>query len=219
MRTNSYYSGRYTETSKDYQCGTLETDVARGALSLDSAYVVSPAIALRIAESPAGPNKCHDVDGFILCSANTNFGLGPAITGREERLKFALQNADFEDGGISPWLVYGRVDVKISTNNVHSGKFSLAEESGSGSVYQDVTGLEVGATYRRFSDLFLLPSKVTAPAQLAISDTAGAVPAFSPLLKGQQAWQFFSQSVRAIAPGTIRIPAISLPRHRNYLLG
>ena len=46
-------------------------------LSPDSAYVVSPAVAWIIAAGPTGPNACHTLDGFILCSTKTDFGLGP----------------------------------------------------------------------------------------------------------------------------------------------
>ena len=46
-------------------------------LSPDTAYVVSPSIARMIAAGPTGPHTCHTLDGFILCSTKTDFGLGP----------------------------------------------------------------------------------------------------------------------------------------------
>src|SRR6185437_8446940 len=144
MRTNSYYSARYTETSKGYQCRVLEADLARGSLSPDSVYVVSPAIAALVAESPVGPDRCHDADGFILCAANTDFGLGPALTGRRERLKFAIRNADFENGDLSSWTLFQDVRARVTSARAHGGSHSLAESDGTGSVYQDVTGLEGG---------------------------------------------------------------------------
>ncbi len=62
----------------------------------------------------------------------------PAV---ESAQAIIIPNGGFEDGALAPWLVYGKLDVvKTGTNSVHSGKFSLVEESGSGSAYQDVTG-------------------------------------------------------------------------------
>ena len=44
-----------------------------------AAYVVTPAIAAQIAQGPTGEGKCHDLDGFILCSPKTDFGLSPKL--------------------------------------------------------------------------------------------------------------------------------------------
>ena len=77
MRTNSYYAARYSPASLDFHCDQAVKDLMREPLSPDSAYVVSPAIAWIIAAGPTGPTACHTLDGFILCSAKTDFGLGP----------------------------------------------------------------------------------------------------------------------------------------------
>jgi hypothetical protein len=77
MRTNSYYAARYSSASLDFHCDQAVKDLMREPLSSDSAYVVSPSLASIIAAGPTGPNACHTLDGFILCSAKTDFGLGP----------------------------------------------------------------------------------------------------------------------------------------------
>jgi len=78
MRTNSYYAGRYSEASLDFHCDGAVKDLLQKPLSPDSVYVVTPAIAGMIEAGPSGPNVCHPLDGFILCSSRTDFGLEPA---------------------------------------------------------------------------------------------------------------------------------------------
>jgi hypothetical protein len=77
MRTNSYYAARYSAASIDYHCNHAVRDLLEKPLSPDSAYVVSPAVARTIAAGPTGPSACHTLDGFIVCSTKTDFGLGP----------------------------------------------------------------------------------------------------------------------------------------------
>jgi hypothetical protein len=77
MRTNSYYAARYSDASLAFHCDQAVGDLMRKPLSPDSVYVVSPSIAWIIVDGPTGPSACHTLDGFILCSAKTDFGLGP----------------------------------------------------------------------------------------------------------------------------------------------
>jgi hypothetical protein len=77
MRTNSYYAARHSAASLAFHCDQAVKDLIHNPLSPDSAYVVSPAIARIIAEGPTGPHACHPLDGFIVCSTKTDFGLGP----------------------------------------------------------------------------------------------------------------------------------------------
>ncbi len=77
MRTNSYYSARYTKVNFDFHCKQAIAALAQQPLSPDTAYVVTPSLAAVIAQGPTGPGKCHEVDGFVLCSAKTDFGLSP----------------------------------------------------------------------------------------------------------------------------------------------
>jgi len=72
MRTNSYYTARYTAEALDYHCKRSLNDLATKPLSPDSAYVVTPAVAAEIAKGPTGPGKCYKVDEYILCSPRTD---------------------------------------------------------------------------------------------------------------------------------------------------
>ena len=79
MRTNSYYTARYTGKALEIHCDRLAVEWPNLPLSPDTAYVVTPAIAAQIAKGPTGEGKCHDLDGFILCSPKTDFGLSPRL--------------------------------------------------------------------------------------------------------------------------------------------
>ena len=76
MRTNSYYAGRYPQLSRDVDCKQAIAALSEQPLSPDSAYVVTPKLAEVIAKGPTGPGKCHEVDGFVLCSTRIDFSGG-----------------------------------------------------------------------------------------------------------------------------------------------
>jgi hypothetical protein len=77
MSINSYYTARYTGKALETHCKVLAAELPKQPLAPDTAYVVSPAIAAQIESGPTGPGKCHGLDGFILCSPQTDFGLPP----------------------------------------------------------------------------------------------------------------------------------------------
>ncbi len=77
---NSYYTARYTGNALELHCNRLAFELPRQPLSPDTAYVVTPAIADLIEKQPTGQGKCHDLDGFILCSPKTDFGLDARST-------------------------------------------------------------------------------------------------------------------------------------------
>ena len=77
MRTNNYYAARYPPASFAFHCDQVVKDLIQKPLSPDSADVVSPSVAWIIASCPNSPSAGHTLHGFILCSAKTNFGLGP----------------------------------------------------------------------------------------------------------------------------------------------
>jgi hypothetical protein len=77
MRINSYYAARYSAPSLAFHCDQAVKDLMNKPLSPDSVYVVSPMLARTISAGPTGPNACHILDGFIVCSTKTDFGLGP----------------------------------------------------------------------------------------------------------------------------------------------
>jgi hypothetical protein len=129
MRTNNYYAARYSPASLAFHCDQAVKDLIQKPLSPDSAYVVSPSVAWIIAAGPTGPSACHTLDGFILCSAKTDFGLGadsrievPMMyaSGRIESWRDAEERGYFigdwhpaEPGGI--WSKgYGVVQFRLS---------------------------------------------------------------------------------------------------------
>ena len=103
MRINSYQSARYTAGTGESHCGIQPIfAVWEWPLSPDSAYVVTPAVATVIAQGPTGPGKCHDLDGFILCSIRSDFGLSPTLMSPEMRHNSATANSGPEDSDTSP---------------------------------------------------------------------------------------------------------------------
>ncbi len=76
MRTNSYYASRYSAESIQYHCVQSTQDLYTKPLAQDSAYVVNAGAAALIEIGPSGPNHCHNVDGFTVCSSATDFGMG-----------------------------------------------------------------------------------------------------------------------------------------------
>jgi hypothetical protein len=77
MRTNSYRAGRLTGVSAAFHCKDSLLALMRRPLPLaaNAVYVVSPEIATTIA---ANGGRCHEIDGFAVCSSNDDFGLGPS---------------------------------------------------------------------------------------------------------------------------------------------
>lgn len=103
MRINSYQSARYTGGAGESHCGIQPIfAVWEWPLSPDSAYVVTAPVAGVIAQGPTGPGKCHDVDGFILCSIKSDFGLSPVLMSPEMRRRNETPDSRGEDSDASP---------------------------------------------------------------------------------------------------------------------
>jgi hypothetical protein len=100
LRTNSYYAARYSAPSLTFHCDQAVQDLMNKPLSPDSVYVVSPSIARTIAAGPTGASACHTLDGFILCSTKTDFGLGPSSTVEGDILEVPMMYAS---GRIDSW--------------------------------------------------------------------------------------------------------------------
>jgi hypothetical protein len=202
MRINSYQSARYTGVAQDFQCSQAVTHIEQHGLSPDSAYVVTPDVAAAIAQGPTGPGKCHDLDRFILCSAKTDFGLSPVLMTPEQRVENAVANPGFEDGDTAPWSTNG-VKASVSTVTAHGGKYSLAE-TGAGTVYQDINGLEPGATYT-------LSAWVSGSAgdrinvQIIVYNPSDNTSVSSPPFASNPGWQRLSRSFTVGREGAIRI--------------
>ena len=209
MRTNSYQSARYTEVARDWHCHQAIDALSEQPLSPDSAYVVTPELAARIAAGPTGPGKCHDLDRVILCSTRTDFGLSPELMTAEARLENAIANPGFEDGDLSPWSPVWEVGAAVSSTRAHSGSHSLAE-SGLGSVYQDVTGLEPGAIY--YASAWVSGSTdATAQAQLTIYDPSDNGSTSSPFVSVGPHWRNLYRPFTAGRDGTIRLHLLRGP--------
>jgi hypothetical protein len=209
MRTNSYQSGRYTEVARDWHCRQSIAALSEQPLSPDSAYVVTPELAARIAQGPTGPGKCHDLDRFILCSTKTDFGLSSALMSPEARLENAIGNSGFEEEDLRPWSWLWEADASVSADRAHSGTHSLAER-GDGSVYQDVTGLEPGRTYTISAWISASPN-ATAPAQLTILNASDGVATSTPAVNGGPTWQNLLHSLTVGPEGAIRVYLVRGP--------
>jgi hypothetical protein len=79
MRINSYVAGRFSSRVLAWHCEESVKDLQSKALRADSAYVLSPSLVPVVTANNPDPNLCHQLDGFILCSKVTDFGLGPGI--------------------------------------------------------------------------------------------------------------------------------------------
>jgi len=202
MRINSYQSARYTGVALDYHCTEAVEQVEKNGLAPDSAYVVMPEVAAAIAQGPTGPGKCHDLDNFILCSTKTDFGLSPVLMTAEQRAENGVANPGFEDGTTSPWST-NAARTAVSTVTAHSGTYSLAE-TGSGTVYQDVNGLEPGAAYTVSAWVAGTAGASTA-AQLMIYNFSDNLTSSSPAIQTSPAWRQLSSTFKAGREGAIRI--------------
>ncbi len=203
MRINSYQSARYTEVARDWHCHESASALSENPLPADSAYVVTPELAARIAAGPTGPGKCHDLDRTILCSSKTDFGLSPVLMTPEARLENAIANPGFEDGDASPWSSLWEVNASVNASRAHSGTHSLVE-TGVGSVYQDVTALEPGATYT-VSSWVSGSAGATATAQVTVYDLSDDVVTSSPFLGAGPDWKQLSHSFKAGREGAVRL--------------
>ena len=203
MSTNSYDSARYTEVSRQFHCNQAIADLSQKPLSPDSAYVVTPFLADVIAQGPTGPGKCHDLDGYILCSTKSDFGLGPSLKTSSERLQDAIQDPGFEDADLSAWPSFLNVKAALSRERARTGSHSLAESDGDGSVYQDIKGLEPGKVYIVSAWISSSPG-ATAPAQIAMWDPGTSTSSDSPEVHPTQEWQRLAHSMAVSSSGTIR---------------
>jgi hypothetical protein len=210
MRINSYQSARYTQVAKDFHCDQSIAKLSQQPLSPDSVYVVSPDVAAAISEGPTGPGKCHDLDGFIVCSTKTDFGLSPVLMTADQRLEHALANPGFEDGDSAPWTPMWDLKATATRAAAHSGSYSLAETDGIGSVYQDINGLQPGATYT-ISAWVLGSPGATATAQLAVFDPSSNGMVSSRAMNCGPDWRPVSVSATAGREGAVRVHLIRRP--------
>jgi hypothetical protein len=204
MRTNSYDSARYTERSFEFHCVQSITDLAERPLSPDTAYVVTPTLAAIIANGPTGPGKCHDLDGYILCSIKSDFGLSPSLKNAAERERDAIRDPGFEDDDLAAWPGFQNAKSFLSTDRARSGLHSLAQSEGEGSVNQDIGGLEPGRVYVVSAWVSASPG-ATARAQIALWSPSANIATFSPELHSTPEWQLLTLAMAAGADGILRL--------------
>ena len=116
----------------------------------------------------------------------------------------SLRNGGFEDGTVAPWTPFQAVHVGVTGSRAHSGTYSLAESDASGSVYQDIQGLEPGerCTITAWGSA---SRGATATAQIAVYDPVANHAAYSPPVVPGTEWQPFAYSVAVTSKGTLRI--------------
>jgi hypothetical protein len=166
--------------------------------------VVTPALAEVIALGPTGPGKCHDLDGFILCSVKTDLGLSARLKTTSERLHDSLVDPGFEDSNLDDWPSFLAVRVAVATDRARTGLHSLAQTDGDGSVYQDIKGLEPGKSYLVSAWVSASPG-ATSTAQIALWDPGTNVLTESPPFHPGTEWQLLTHSMAASSSGTLRL--------------
>jgi hypothetical protein len=142
------------------------------------------------------------LDHFVLCSAKTAFGLSPVLMTPEQRVENAVANPGFEDGDTAPWSTNG-AKAAVGTVTAHRGKFSLAE-TGAGTVYQDINGLEPGATYTLSAWVSGSAGDRTS-AQIIVYNPSDNSSASSQTVSSNPRWQLLSRSFTVGREGAIRI--------------
>ena len=203
MRINSYQSARYTGVAEDYHCTEALAELSQKGLSPDSAYVVMPDVAAAIAQGPTGAGSCHDLDHFILCSTKTGFGLSPVLMTQDEREANAVANSGFEDGDTAPWSTNG-LKAAISAATARTGSHSLAETGDSGTVFQDINGLQPGGTYSMSAWVSCSPGSAITAQLLIFNPTSNGVTQ-SRVINCNPGWQLLTRSFTVGAEGAIRI--------------
>ena len=118
--------------------------------------------------------------------------------------QIAVRNAQFESGALAPWTPYGTLESSISSERFHNGKFGLAEAQGTGSVYQDITGLQPGAEYTISAWISANPG-TTATAQIAAYETDAKGATASAAVRPTPEWQMITYRVKLVSHSWLRI--------------
>jgi hypothetical protein len=139
----------------------------------------------------------------------TNKWLSRSAAGEEAfdwpaKNQIGVRNAQFESGALPPWTPYGTLEASVSSEHFRNGKFGLAEAQGTGTVYQDITGLQPGAEYTISAWIYANPG-TTATAQIAAyeTDTHGAIA--SAAVRPTPEWQMITYRVKLVSHSWLRI--------------
>ncbi len=115
-----------------------------------------------------------------------------------------LSNAGFESGEIAPWSPFGAAEARVSGDRPFSGRYALSL-AGRGGVFEDVIGLEPGASYRVSARA---RSDCAAPGQatLWLRDASGQEDERDgPRTPGCSDWNEFSLVFRIPKSGMLRV--------------
>jgi hypothetical protein len=110
----------------------------------------------------------------------------------------------FETGALASWNPVG-VTAAVNSGNSSSGMYSLQLSGSPGLVYRDITGLEIGKTYRIEVRVRSAPG-ANGAVTLWVHDTANAnVAQYGPRLASSTQWETYSVNFRATSTGAARI--------------
>jgi len=118
----------------------------------------------------------------------------------ERRSVLRLDGEQLEDGDLAPWST-NAVQASLSSVRAHGGSYSLAE-SGGGTMYQDINGLEPGRTYTLSAWVSAAP---TATVQLVVYNPSDNTSVVSPVMRADPAWQLVSRTFTVGREGAVRI--------------
>ncbi len=118
----------------------------------------------------------------------------------EQRAENGVANPGLEDGTTSPWSTNG-ARTAVSTVTAHGGSYSLAM-TGAGTAYQDINGLEPGATYTVSAWVAGTAGTSTSAQLMILNDN---VTSSSPVIQTSPAWRQLASSFKVGREGAIRI--------------
>ena len=144
-----------------------------------------------------------------LCSLDVNSGSWSLVDLQKppdlgQLVEGAVANPGFENSGVAPWRPFQGVVATVTSEQSRTGTHSLAETAGVGSLYQDITGLEPGATYTISAWVSGSPGATASP-QIAAFSFGAAAPTFSPQPRVGPGWQLLIQPVKVGQAGVIRV--------------
>lgn len=122
---------------------------------------------------------------------------------QKDVLQAVMPNSGFETGSFGQWVSFQAVQAKVSSTMAHTGRYSLVETAGAGSVYQDVNGLQPGLEYK-VSAWVAAPGKTAASVKFAVFDPKSNVATYSTPLSPARNWQKVDYIFKVTGP-TARI--------------
>jgi hypothetical protein len=131
-----------------------------------------------------------------LCSLDMKWGVwrpvdltrALPVTEVSQHVDGEVQDGGFEDDDLESWDPFQDIRAAADTVKMHSGLRSLAEFQGTGSAYQDISGLKPGQPYRITAWVSGSPG-ATAGARIAAYDPLANAVTFSGVAHPGTQWQ------------------------------